>query len=183
MSKQSGSKFSIQDAQGKLGILIPGMGAVASTFIAGVFSARRNKTLPIGSLTQMGTIRIGKRTEGKSPLIKDYVSLARLEDIEFGGWDIFPDNMYDASKKAGVLLDEHLDPIAEDLRSVKPMTAVFSEKYIKNISGPNVKTGTLWEKAQALRQDIQRFKKEKNCNVLLAAEKTILCKRKSFEWK
>lgn len=167
MSKTPATKFSIQNAQGKLGILIPGMGAVASTFVAGVFSARRNKSLPIGSLTQMGTIRIGKRTEGNSPLIKDYVSLARLEDIEFGGWDIFPDDMYDASKKAGVLLDEHLDPIADDLRSVKPMAAVFSEKYIKNITGPNVKTGSLWEKAQSLREDIKRFKKEKNCTRLV----------------
>jgi myo-inositol-1-phosphate synthase len=156
-------KFDIQPASGKLGILCPGMGAVASTFMAGVFSARKGLSKPYGSMTQMGHIRIGKRTEDKNPLIKDYVSLADLNAIEFGGWDIFTDNMYEAAKRAGVLKDEHINPIKAELESVKPMTAVFSEKYIKNITGPNVKTGGLWEKAQALREDIRNFKKEKNC--------------------
>jgi len=156
-------KFNIAPADGKLGILVPGMGAVASTFFAGVFSARKGLTKPFGSLTQLGHIRIGKRTDNNNPLIRDYVSIAQLKDIEFGGWDIFPDNMYEASAKAEVLSKEHLEPVKEEMASIKPMSAVFSEKYIKNISGLNVKTGTLWEKAEAVREDIRRFKKEKNC--------------------
>jgi len=160
-------KFTIKPATGKLGILCPGMGAVTSTFIAGVFAARKGLALPVGSLTQMGTIRIGKRTEDNTPLIKDYVSLAELSQIEFGGWDIFPDNMYEAAKKAEVLKPEHIEPLREELSSVKPMAAVFSEKYIRNIKGPNIKTGTLWQKAEALREDIRRFKKERGCERLV----------------
>jgi len=160
-------KYNIQPATGKLGILLPGMGAVASTFVAGVFSARRGLAKPIGSLTQMGRIRIGKRTDNKNPLIKEYLPIASLESIEFGGWDIFPDSMYEAAVKAGVLTPQDIEPIKEELHSVKPMKAVFSEKYIKNITGPNVKTGTLWEKAQALRKDIQDFKAQRKCERLV----------------
>jgi myo-inositol-1-phosphate synthase len=156
-------KPSVLPAEGKLGILVPGMGAVASTFIAGVISSRKGLSRPIGSLTQMGTVRIGKRSEENFPLIKDYVPLAKLDQIEFGGWDIFPDNMFEVCVKAEVLERTHIDPIKEELAAIKPMPAVFSAKYIKNITGPNVKTGTLWEKAQALRADIQNFKKTKNC--------------------
>lgn len=163
MTSHSKKTFTIAPAEGKLGILCPGMGAVASTFMAGVFSARKGLTKPYGSLTQMAHIRIGKRTEDNNPMIKDYVSLAKLEDIEFGGWDIFTDNMWEASSKAEVLSRDHLEPIRKELEAIKPMSAVFSEKYIKNITGPNIKTGTLWEKAEALREDIRRFKKEKNC--------------------
>jgi myo-inositol-1-phosphate synthase len=161
------TKTNIKPADGKLGILLPGMGAVASTFIAGVLSARKGRSLPIGSLTQMGTIRIGQRSEDKFPLIKDYVPLAKLEDIQFGGWDIFPDNMFEVCVKAEVLEMRDIEPIKEELASIKPMPAVFSEKYIRNISGPNLKTGTLWEKAQALREDIRNFKKTHNCSRLV----------------
>jgi len=156
-------KTNVEPADGKLGILLPGMGAVASTFIAGVLSSRKGLTRPFGSLTQMGTIRIGARSEERFPLINEYVPLAQLKDIEFGGWDIFPDNMFEVCTKAEVLETKHIEAIKEELSAIKPMPAVFSAKYIKNITGPNQKTGTLWEKAQALRADIQNFKKTKNC--------------------
>jgi len=161
--KTNNTKFVIQPSNGKLGVLVPGMGAVTSTFIAGVLAARKNIAKPFGSLTQMGTIRIGKRTEANTPLIKDYVPLADLNDIEFGGWDIFSDNMFEAAKKADVLGSEHLEVLRAELESIKPMSAVFSDRYIKNIRGPNIKSGTLWEKAEAVRSDIRNFKKEKNC--------------------
>ncbi|MBS1985734.1 MAG: inositol-3-phosphate synthase [Bdellovibrionales bacterium] len=161
------TKINVKPADGKLGILLPGMGAVASTFVAGVCSARKGLTKPFGSLTQMGTIRVGKGTSRKSPLIREYLPIASLESIEFGGWDIFPDSVFEAASKAGVLSAEHLAPIKDELHAIKPMKAVFSDKYIKNISGPNVKTGTLWEKAQALRQDIRDFKASKKCDRLV----------------
>jgi len=153
----------IEQPKGKLGILTPGMGAVATTFVAGVEAVRTGLAEPIGSLTQMGTIRLGKRTEHRSPLIKDFVPLAGLEDIEFGGWDIFEDNAYEAAVKAGVLGREHTDPLKGFLSSIRPMSAVFSPKYVKKIDGPNKKTGANWyELAGALKTDIERFKKEKN---------------------
>ncbi|NCN27326.1 inositol-3-phosphate synthase [bacterium] len=164
MSKNSKPKLTVKEATGKLGILTPGMGAVASTFIAGCIASRKGLSKPLGSLTQMGRIRIGKRTEGKSPLVKEYISLTSLENLEFGGWDIFSDNMYEACKRAAVLKPEDIEPIKEELSAIKPMKAVFSEKYIQRIRGENIiKEGTLWEKAQMLRADIQNFKKEKNC--------------------
>jgi len=163
----SQKQYKIQPASGKLGVLLPGMGAVATTFVAGVVAARRGLAKPVGSLTQLGTIRIGKGNNRSFPLIREYLPLASLDSLEFGGWDIFPDSVYEAAKKAGVLEDSHLEPMKEELHKIKPMPAVFSEKYIKNIKGPNVKTGTLWEKAQALREDMRRFKKEKNCDRLV----------------
>src|SRR5438874_9011432 len=132
----------VKPAQGKLGILLPGMGAVATTFIAGVQAIRRGLGKPIGSLTQMGHIRIGKRTDNNSPSIRDYVSLAKLDDIVFGGWDIFPDNAYQAAVRAGVLDARHLEPVRAELEAVKPMTAVFEQAYVKRLNGPNVKKGT-----------------------------------------
>lgn len=156
-------KFNVAPATGKLGILCPGMGAVASTFFAGVIAARKGVAKPFGSLTQMGRIRIGKRTDNNSPLIQDYVPLAKLENIVFGGWDMFPDDMYTAAKNAKVLTNEHLEAIKTEMAAIKPMKAVYSKKYIKNIEGENIKTGSLWEKAQELRQDIQNFKKQNNC--------------------
>ncbi len=165
MDKKSTTQ--VQDAKGRLGILLPGMGAVASTFIAGVFGTRKGFTKPIGSLTQMGTIRIGPRKEGRFPLIKDYVPLSNLENIAFGGWDLFSDDMYQASLKAGVLSKEHVEALREELSAIKPMSAVFSPKYIKNLQGENVKTGSLWEKAEALRQDIRNFKKTQKCDRLV----------------
>ena len=116
----------IAPAQGKLGVLCVGLGAVASTFVAGVENVRRGRgALPIGSLTQLGTIRLGKRTDNRSPLIKDLVPLARLEDLEFGGWDVYPDSAYEAAKKAGVLEDAHLQPLKGFLDGVKPWPAVL----------------------------------------------------------
>ncbi len=158
-SNPSASSSSVKPATGRLGVLTPGMGAVATTFIAGVESVRRGLSEPIGSLTQMATIRLGKRTENRAPLIKDFVPLARLDDIVFGGWDPIPDDAYTAAKKAGVLEDRHLEPIADFLRAIVPMPAVFDNKYVTRITGTNVKTGkTKRDLAEQLRQDIRNFK-------------------------
>ncbi|MDE3006803.1 MAG: inositol-3-phosphate synthase, partial [Gemmatimonadota bacterium] len=132
----------IKPAEGKLGVLLPGFGAVATTFVAGVEAARQGLAKPIGSLTQMNTIRLGKRTDDNTPLIKDFVPLAGLEDLVFGAWDPIPDNGYDSAVNAGVLHKEnHLDPIKDFLSSVKPMKAAFSPDYVKKLDGPNKKTG------------------------------------------
>ncbi|MEJ7598685.1 MAG: inositol-3-phosphate synthase [Kofleriaceae bacterium] len=159
----------VKPASGKLGILMPGMGAVATTFIAGVQAIRRGIGKPIGSLTQMGHIRIGKRTDDNSPAIKDYVSLAALDDIVFGGWDIFPDNAYQAAVRAGVLDAKHLEPLKADLEAIVPMTAVFEQTYVKKLTGPNVKKGTSkMHLAEQLMEDITRFKQENGCDRLVA---------------
>jgi myo-inositol-1-phosphate synthase len=149
----------IADATGKLGVLLVGMGAVSTTTIAGVLAVRRGLAKPIGSLTQMGTIRLGKRTEGRSPLIKDFVPLAGLDNVVFGGWDIFEDNAYEAAKTAGVLDAVHLDPIKAELEQIKPWPAVFDRQYVKRLDGPNVKKGkNKRELAEAVRDDIKAFK-------------------------
>jgi len=149
----------IAQPTGKLGVLIPGLGAVGTTFIAGVLNIRRGLAAPIGSLTQMGTIRLGKRTEGRSPLIRDFVPLAGLDDLVFGAWDIFEDNAYEAAKSAAVLGDEHLDGVREELEAIRPMKAVFSHEYVKRLDGPHVKSGAnKMELAEQLRQDIRDFK-------------------------
>jgi len=159
----------VKPAQGKLGILLPGMGAVATTFIAGVQAIRRGLGQPIGSLTQLGHIRLGKRTDGKSPSIKDYVSLAKLDDIVFGGWDIFPDNAYQAAVRAGVLEQKHLEPLRAELEAIKPMPAVFEQAYVKKLNGPNVKKGTSkMHLAEQLMDDIKSFKAQHNCDRLVA---------------
>src|SRR5215203_7296125 len=146
-------------ATGKLGILTPGLGAVATTFIAGVESIRRGLSQPIGSLTQMATIRLGKRTEKRSPLIREFVPLADLDDITFGAWDPIPDDAYTAAKKAGVLEERDLEPIADFLRGIKPMPAVFENRYVTRINGTNVKQGkTKRDLAEQLRHDIRDFK-------------------------
>src|SRR5205823_4059705 len=129
----------IAPAEGKLGILIPGMGAVTTTFIAGVEAVRRGLAKPIGSVTQLATIRLGKRTEGRSPLIKDFVPLASLRDLCFGAWDIFEDNCFEAAQRAGVLEAPLLEQLREPLSAILPMQAVFDQEYVKRISGPNVK--------------------------------------------
>jgi len=150
----------IQPPEGKLGVLIPGLGAVATTFIAGVEAIRRGLGQPIGSLTQMATIRLGKRTEGRSPKIKDFVPLADLKDLVFGGWDIFPDNAYEAALKAGVLEKTLLDELKDFLEGIEPMKAVFDRAYVRKLDGPNVKHGgTLMDKAEALMEDIRNFQK------------------------
>src|SRR5579863_6164875 len=132
---------SVRPADGKLGVLTVGLGAVATTFMAGVESVRRGKSMPIGSLTQMATIRLGKRTEHRSPLIKDFVPLAKLDDLVFGAWDPIPDDAYTAAKKAGVLEAQDLERVADFLRGIKPMPAVFDNKYVTRIHGENVKKG------------------------------------------
>jgi myo-inositol-1-phosphate synthase len=149
----------IAEPAGKLGVLLVGMGAVSTTTIAGVLAVRRGLAKPIGSLTQMGTVRLGKRTEGRSPLIKDFVPLATLDDIVFGGWDIFEDNSYEAAKTAGVLEQPLLDQIRPELEAIAPMPAVFDRRYVKRLDGPNVKKGkNKRELAEQLREDIRRFK-------------------------
>ena len=152
----------VRAAGGKVGILLPGMGAVATTFIAGVEAVKAGLSQPIGSLTQMGTIRLGKRTDDRVPHLKDFVPLAELSQLEFAGWDPIADNAYEAAKKAGVLEEKLLDQIRHRLEPIKPMPAVFSTKYVKKLDGPNVKKGANWmELADQLREDIRRFKSEK----------------------
>ena len=159
----------LEKASGKLGVLIPGLGAVATTFIAGVFLARRGLGKPFGSLTQMGTIRLGKRTENRVPKINDFVPLAQLDDLVFGGWDLFPDNAYEAAVHARVLERHHLDAVKEELEAVKPMPAVFYPEYVKRLHGPNVKTAkTKADMVEQVREDIRRFKKENGCDRLVA---------------
>src|SRR5271168_3785610 len=131
----------IAPAKGKLGIMIPGMGAVATTFVAGVEAIRKGIAKPIGSVTQMATIRLGKRTDARSPKIKEFVPLAGLDDLVFTGWDIFEDDMYTAATKAGVLERDLLDKVKPLLKSIKPQKAVFDHNYVKMIDGPNVKKG------------------------------------------
>ena len=148
----------IQSAKGKLGVMIPGMGAVATTFVAGVEAIRRDLAKPIGSLTQMGTVRLGKRTEGRSPKIKEFVPLAGLDDLVFTGWDIFEDNMYEAASHAGVLDYRLLERLKPFLSSLKPRAAVFDHNYVKRINGPNVKKGkTKMDLAGQLRDDIRDY--------------------------
>ena len=150
---------SIAEAKGKLGVLLVGMGAVSTTTIAGVLAIRRGLAKPIGSLTQIGTVRLGKRTEGRSPQIKDFVPIASLDDVVFGGWDIFEDNAYEAAKTAGVIDTALLDQIKPELEAITPMSAVFDRRYVKRLDGPNVKRGAnKRELADQLRDDIRRFK-------------------------
>jgi myo-inositol-1-phosphate synthase len=154
------AKIDIQKPAGKLGVMTVGMGAVATTFIAGIMSIRKGLSKPIGSLTQMGTIRLGKRTEKRNPLIKDFIELAGLDDLVFGGWDIFPDNAYEAAVKAGVLRREHLNPVRTKLEALKPWPAVFDQRYVKNLHGDNVKkAATKYDYARLLMEDIRDFKK------------------------
>jgi len=151
----------IAPAQGKLGILLVGLGAVSTTFIAGVFAVRKGLAKPIGSLTQMGTVRLGKRTDNRTPMVKDFVPLASLDDLVFGGWDIFEDNCYDAARTAGVLEQSLLDQVKDELTAIKPMSAVFDRQYVKRLDGPNVKKGkNKKELAEQLIDDIRRFKSE-----------------------
>ncbi len=159
----------IKPAQGKLGVLLPGFGAVATTFVAGVEAARRGLAKPIGSLTQMQTIRLGKRSDGRAPLIKDFVPLAGLEDLVFGAWDPIADDGYESAVKAGVLhKEQHLDPMKDFLSSVKPMPAAFDTKYVKKLEGPNVKkAANKRELAEALREDIRKFKADNDCDRLV----------------
>lgn len=152
-------------ATGKLGILIPGLGAVATTFIAGVEAVKKGIAQPIGSLTQMGNIRLGKRTEDRYPRIKEFVPLADLNDIAFGGWDIYEDNVYEAALNAKVLDLPLLHSIKTELEAIKPMKAVFDRSYVSNLDGTNVKTAaSKYDLAMQVIEDIENFKIENNCN-------------------
>ena len=159
----------IAPAQGKLGVLCVGLGAVATTFIAGVENVRRGAARPIGSVTQMGTIRLGKRTDKRAPLIREFVPLAALDDLVFGAWDPVPDDAYAAALHAGVLdRHEHIEPIAAFLKGIKPMPAVFDQHYVKRLEGKNVKPGTSKrDQTEALRKDIRDFKAKHKCNRLV----------------
>ena len=158
----------IQPATGKLGVLMPGMGAVSTTFIAGVEAIKAGLGEPIGSLTQMGTIRLGKRTENRTPLIKDFVPLANLDDLVFGGWDVFDDDAYEAASHAGVLEQKTLDAIKDNLSKIKPMPGVFDRNYVKRLEGRYVKESkSKWATAEMVREDIRRFKEENNCSRLV----------------
>ncbi|MEX1106764.1 MAG: inositol-3-phosphate synthase [Ilumatobacteraceae bacterium] len=158
----------IAPATGRLGVLTVGLGAVASTFIAGVELVKRGQGLPIGSLTQMGTIRLGKRTENRTPLVKDFVPLASLDDIVWGAWDVFPDDAYVAASRAGVLESgKHLEGIAEALRDVRPMKAAFERKYARNLDGEHIKDGNKRQMLDAIRTDINTFREEKQCDRLV----------------
>ena len=162
------SAASITPAQGKLGILIPGLGAVSTTFIAGVEAIRQGIAKPIGSLTQMGTIRLGKRTDKRSPLLKDFLPLAQLDQLVFGGWDIYNDDCFQAASHAEVLEKDLLEKVKPLLASIKPMAAVFDKNYVKRLDGPNVKkAATKMELAEKLREDIRRFKADNKCERLV----------------
>jgi len=159
----------IKPAKGKLGILLPGMGAVATTFVAGVEAIRKGHAKPIGSMTQMGTIRLGKRTENRSPKISEFVPLAGLDDLVLGGWDIFEDNAYEAAKHAGVLSKEDLEKVKPFLESIRPMPGVFEPSYVKKLSGTFVKKGTSkMDLAEQLMADVERFKTTNNLDRCVA---------------
>ena len=154
----------IEAPQGKLAVFLPGMGAVATTFIAGCMLARKQKALPIGSLTQMGTIRLGKRTENRAPKISEFAPLATLDQLEFCGWDLFADNAYEAASKAEVLESKHLDAVKDELSKIAPMPAVFYPEYVKRLSGTHVKkAATKADMVEAIRDDIRSFMKERGC--------------------
>ncbi|MDQ3906845.1 MAG: inositol-3-phosphate synthase, partial [Acidobacteriota bacterium] len=158
----------IAPAKGRLGVLLVGLGAVSTTFIAGVEAIKRGLAKPIGSLTQMGAIRLGKRTEGRNPLIKEFVPLADLNDLVFGAWDIFEDSAYDAAMHAGVLEKELLSQLRTPLQKIKPMRAVFDQRYVKRLNGTNVKEGkNKLDLARQLIEEIAEFKRKNRCDRLV----------------
>jgi myo-inositol-1-phosphate synthase len=157
-------KTNIQPAKGKLGILIPGLGAVATTMIAGVEAVKKGLSQPIGSLTQMGSIRLGKRTENRNPKIKEFVPIADLNDIVFGGWDVYTDNVYESAVNAKVLELGLLNSVKAELESIVPMKAAFDQNYAKNLTATHVKEGTRYELAQAVIKDIEDFKAKNGCD-------------------
>jgi myo-inositol-1-phosphate synthase len=159
---------SIAPAKGRLGVLTPGMGAVSTTFMAGVELVRRGESLPVGSLTQMATIRLGKRTDARTPKIKEFVPLAELKDLVFGGWDVFADDAYQAATKAGVLDAKDLAKAEKFLKTIKPMKAAFDQSYVKLLHGTHVKKGkTKFDLAKQIREDIRNFKKKNKLDRLV----------------
>jgi myo-inositol-1-phosphate synthase len=158
----------IAPAAGRLGILLVGLGAVSTTVIAGVHAIRKKLAPAVGSLTELGTIRLGKRTERRSPRIREFIDLANLEDVVFGGWDIFAEDCYGAARTAGVLEPSLLDRVRPELEAIKPLAAVFDRHYVKRLDGPNVKTGSSKrDLAEQLIADIRRFKTEQRCDRLV----------------
>jgi myo-inositol-1-phosphate synthase len=158
----------IEKAAGKLGILMPGLGAVATTLIAGVEAVKKNLAQPVGSLTQMGNIRLGKRTENRYPKIKDFVPLADLNDIVFGGWDVYSDNVFEAAMKAKVLEPLLLHAVKAELEAINPMKAVFDKSYIANLDGDHVKqAATKADLAKAVMDDIENFREGHDCSRLV----------------
>lgn len=159
------TKVQVKEAKGKLGILSVGMGAVATTFMAGTLLARKGMGVPVGSISQLATIRLGKREENRFPKIKDVVPLAELDDLVFGGWDIFEDNAYEALKHAEVLNDKDLNNVKEEMEAIKPMKAIFDQNFVKRLHGTWVKESTSkWELMEEVKQDIENFKKENGCD-------------------
>ncbi|HSN92235.1 MAG TPA: inositol-3-phosphate synthase [Anaeromyxobacteraceae bacterium] len=155
---------SIAPAKGRLAVLLPGLGAVATTLVAGVEAVRRGLAKPIGSLTQMGTIRLGKRTEGRTPLIRDFVPLAPLDQLHFGGWDVFPDSAHESAVHARVLERDLLEKLREPLSALRPMPAVFSPDYVRRLHGTHVKQGrNKMDLGEQLREDIRRFRRDNGC--------------------
>ena len=151
----------LKPAEGKLGVLLPGMGAVGTTFVAGTLLARKGLAKPIGSLTQMGTLRLGPRTDGRAPVIRDFVPLAGLDDLVFGGWDLFSENAYDAAVEANVLSDKHLEAVKDELSAIEPMESVFFPEFVKRLRAENAKAkADKMQLAEAVREDIRRFKKK-----------------------
>jgi myo-inositol-1-phosphate synthase len=159
---------SIASADGKVGVLLVGLGAVSTTTIAGIMAIRRGLAKPIGSLTEMGTVRLGRRTDNRSPAIREFVPLAPLGNLVFGGWDIFEDDCYEAARTAGVLESSLLDQVKDELQAVKPMPAVFDRQYVKRLDGPNVKKGkSKRDLADQLTEDIRRFKSQNTLDRLV----------------
>ena len=158
----------ITPAKGKLGVMVVGLGAVGTTLIAGTYLIRKGLGRPIGSVTQMGTIRLGRRTDKRTPMIKDFVPLANLDSLVFAGWDIFKDTAYESATNAAVLSREHIEQVREELMALKPLTAVFDQNYVKRLDGPNVKTGkNKWEMANELMEDMRRFREKEGCDRLV----------------
>ena len=159
-----GNRKEIEEPEGPLGVLLVGLGAVSTTFVAGVEAVRRGLGEPIGSLTQLGTIRLGKRTESRVPQIKDFVPLAKLDDLVFGCWDIFEDDCFESASTAGVLKKDLLDQIEDELRKLRPMPAVFERDYVKKLDGPHTKSGkNKLDLAEQLRSDIRAFRDQNGC--------------------
>ena len=159
----------IEPAKGKLAVLLPGLGAVATTFIAGVALARRNLAAPVGSLSQLASIRLGKRTEKRNPKICEFVPLAQLDQLEFGGWDIFDDDALASAEHSHVLRPDHIDAVKDELRAIKPMRGVFYPEYVRRLHGTHVKTGkSKADMVEQLREDIRRFMRERHCDRAVA---------------
>ncbi|MGD9201270.1 MAG: inositol-3-phosphate synthase [Chitinispirillia bacterium] len=161
-------RFKIEDPKGRLGVLLPGMGAISSTLITGILAIRKGLGAPIGSLTQMNHIRLGRRDENRNPLIKDFISLHKIDDLVFGCWDVFDENVYESARNAGVLDITLLDKLKPELSEIRTMPAVFDEKFVKKLNGNFIKSGSnKYELYEMLRLDIQKFRKENNLDNLV----------------